>query len=71
VKKAEDSDAVIVRMYEYFNRRTKAVLRTGFPLKSASVCNIMEEDDTPAEVNGDEVFFEMRPYEIKTLKLEF
>lgn len=71
VKKAEDSDAVIVRMYEYFNRRTKAVLRTGFPLKSASVCNIMEEDDTPAEVNGDEVFFEMRPCEIKTLKLEF
>lgn len=71
VKKAEDSDAVIVRLYECYNRRTPVTLIFGKELTSVVECNMMEEGADPVEFTGNKVTFEMKPYEIKTLKVTF
>lgn len=71
VKKAEDSDAVIVRLYECYNRRTPVTLIFGKELTSVVECNMMEEGADPVEFTGNKATFEMKPYEIKTLKVTF
>ena len=70
-KEAEDSNALIVRLYEYFNRRTETTLRTARPMASACVCNMMEEEDQPLTPEQNTLSLKLRPYEIKTLKLTF
>ena len=70
VKRAEDSDAVIVRLYECFNRRTRVVLKTAERIRSAEFCNIMEEEAVPADFDGHGAAFTMMPYEIRTIRLE-
>ena len=71
VKKAEDSDAVIVRLYECYNRRTPVTLIFGKELTSVVECNMMEEGADPVEFTGNQATFEMKPYEIKTLEVTF
>ena len=71
VKKAEDSDAVIIRLYECYNRRTPVTLIFGKELTSVVECNMMEEGADPVEFTGNQATFEMKPYEIKTLKVTF
>lgn len=71
VKKAEDSDAVIVRLYECYNRRTPVTLIFGKELTSVVECNMMEEGADPVEFTGNQATFEMKPYEVKTLKVTF
>lgn len=70
VKKAEDSDAVIIRLYECFNRRSSVTLKLAGKIASASQCNLLEEEDVPAAFSGDEIRFEIRPYEILTFKVK-
>lgn len=73
VKKAEDSEAVIVRLYECFNRRTKTTLTFGQQPVRAVKCNLLETEEETSFItlDGRNVSFEMKPYEICTLKLEF
>ncbi len=69
VKKAEDSDALIVRMYECYNRRTDAALTFGSEVAEVKECDMMEQDLSNIELSGNSVSFEMLPYEIKTVKV--
>lgn len=69
VKKAEDSDALIVRLYETWNRKTDCTVTFGGKIASASVCNLLEEKDEKAEFTGNAVPLSFRPFEIKTLKV--
>lgn len=71
VKKAEDSDEVIVRLYECYNRRTPVTLTFGKELASAAECNMLEEEERSVGFEGNTVSFMMRPYEIKTIKVSF
>jgi alpha-mannosidase len=59
----------IIRLYEYFNRRTKVKLRLPFDIAKVMECNMLEEEKAFLEVADHEVIFEMKPYEIKTLKI--
>lgn len=70
VKQAEDSKDIIVRVYECYNRRTKAELVFGTAIRGASECSLMEEEDTPAEYTQNRIIFEILPYEIKTFKIQ-
>jgi alpha-mannosidase len=65
VKKAEDSDALIVRAYECWNRKTEATLRFGGEVKRISECDLMEENDLPME----SLAVTFKPFEIKTFKV--
>jgi alpha-mannosidase len=71
VKKAEDSDALIVRVYEAYGQRGPVQLSFGRAPKQVSECDLMEENDVPVKVEGSAVSFYVKPYEIRSFKVAF
>lgn len=72
VKKAERSDALVLRVYEHSNRRAETTLRFGLPPKSVQKVNLMEENaEAPLALDGDAVVLSLRPFEIATLLVTF
>ena len=71
IKKHEDSDAVIVRLYEAHGQRGDATLTFGRKLKSITECDLMEENDQPVKLQGNTVKFYVKPYELRTFKVQF
>jgi alpha-mannosidase len=69
VKKAEDSDDLVVRLYECHNKRSRVNMTVFDELNSVIECNLMERDVQPVEFDKDNFSFEINPYEIKTFKL--
>lgn len=70
VKKAEDGDGVILRMYECENARTPVTLTFNRPFASAESCNCLEEPDGESvKVDGNKVSFLVKPFEIKTIRI--
>ena len=69
VKKAEESDDIIVRLYEYCNRRTRAVMTFFRPLSEVFERDLMENAISSIKPDGNSFEFEIKPYEIKTYKL--
>ena len=70
VKKAEDSDAIVVRMYESFGCRQSAVLSSTLPVVSATRCNLLEELDEAVVWDNGRLAFELTPFQIVTFKLK-
>ena len=71
VKKAEKSDAVVLRIFEHANIRADATITFGMPVKSARIVNLMEDGDSaPLELRGNGVRLALRPFEIATLLIE-
>jgi len=67
VKKAEDSDALIVRVYEWSNRRGEVTLSFGSDVASVRETNLMEEpEESDVVANGPDISFTIKPYEIRT-----
>ncbi|QYO77157.1 alpha-mannosidase [Devosia salina] len=72
VKKAERSDALVLRVFEHSNRRAETTLRFGLPPKSVRKVNLMEENaEAPLTLDGDAVVLSLRPFEIATLLVTF
>ncbi len=71
VKKAEDSNRIILRLYEACNQRGRVELQFGHDVKSVQECNCLEEDISDVSFEKNKLSFEMKPYEIKTFALEF
>lgn len=71
LKKAEDSDAMIVRTYETWNRKTDCTLSFGKPVRQAYLCNLLEERDEPIEPDGCQIRLSYKPFQIQTLKVFF
>lgn len=69
VKKAEDSDSLIIRGYESYNKRTDVRLDFGFDISRASVCGLLENEVEPLAVDGRSVSFKAKPFEIITIKI--
>lgn len=66
LKKAEDRDCFILRMYECYNRRTKATLSFFKELSEVYECSLVEEIIDKVPFEGKSFEFEIKPYEIKT-----
>lgn len=71
VKKAEDSDDLIMRLYESQGWRGKVRIRFGEIPKEVFECNLMEEDDERLEMRDGELEIFVKPFEVKTLKLRY
>ncbi len=72
VKKAEDENAWIVRVYECKQYRSNAVtIQLGRPIHKAVECNLLEEEETPVIHQGNQMTFAITPFEIKTFKIWF
>ena len=69
IKKAEDSDAVIVRGYESYNKKTNIKLDFGFAVNKAVLCDLLENDIEELDVENNSVGFTAKPFEIITIKL--
>lgn len=70
LKKAEASDAPVLRIFEHANARAAATIRFGVPVKSAKLVNLMEEGGEPVDLRDNAVTLHLRPFEIATLLLE-
>lgn len=72
LKKAEDEQAWIVRLYEYKQCRNKQVsLHFWKDVKRAVEVDLMEKNEELLEFSNKQVTFSIRPYEIKTIKVWF
>ena len=70
VKKSEDENAWIVRVYECKQYRSNAVTITfGQRLRKAVECNLLEEAETPVAYQDNHLTFPVKPFEIKTFKV--
>jgi alpha-mannosidase len=69
VKKAEDGNDIIVRLYEAEHKAAHARLHFGLRIRAASEVNLMEEEAKPLTIRSDGVTLEFRPFEIKTVRI--
>lgn len=69
VKCSEDQDGTIIRMYESENGHTKAKLTVNTEFTKAYICNLLEETESEAAVNGNVIDVTLKPYEVVTVKL--
>jgi alpha-mannosidase len=68
IKRAEDSDAIVLRLYEPHGARGEARVRLAWPFASARLANALEDDGERLEVAGDTILVPYRPHQIVTLK---
>ena len=69
IKRAEDSPAIVLRLYECHGARGTARLTVDLPFKSARFCNILEEEGAAAKVIGREIEIPYAPFQIISVKL--
>ena len=65
IKRAEDSDAVIVRLYEAWGRPCRARITTTLPHSRVVLCDLLERERAETSLELD-----FRPFQVVTLKLE-
>jgi alpha-mannosidase len=70
IKRAEDSNATIVRLYEAWGRSCKVRLRTTFPAARAVLCDFLERDRREVGVSDGVIELELSPFKVLTVKLE-
>lgn len=73
IKQAEDRDGYILRLFEYTNRRGPVTLTFGLPVQKAVLCDLLERPLETLSLDTDPhvLDIEMKPYEIKTIRIEF
>ena len=69
VKRAEDGNGLIVRLFESQRRRGQITLTAGFELAEVWHTNLLEENGEQLSSQGKQVSFSIKPYEIVTLRL--
>ncbi|MBQ7347645.1 MAG: hypothetical protein IJW55_06775 [Clostridia bacterium] len=69
VKEAEDSNALILRLYENKNAKTRAKITFGFDVESVTLCDMLENDLKPLPLQGNSVELIFGTFEIHTLKV--
>ena len=70
IKRAEDSDAVIVRLYEAWGGSCHAQVRTTLTASRAYLCDLLERNVEEVTIREGVVELDLTPFKILTLKLE-
>ena len=72
VKKAEDANGLIFRVYEWAGKETTAEFHVPPGATSATVTDLMEQPEgDPLEIAGDVVKVPIHPYEILTIRVDY
>jgi len=72
VKKAEDADGLILRVYEWAGKDATVEFHVPPGAKSATVTNLMETPEgQPLAIEGDVVKAPIYPYEILTVRVDY
>jgi alpha-mannosidase len=69
IKRAEDGDGIIVRLYESQRKRGPVQLRAGFGVAAAWETNLLEENESELGVENDTIQLDLKPYQIMTIRL--
>lgn len=69
IKRAEEGDDLIVRLYRCTNARGTITLRFGVPIRTAWRTDLLETPLEALPVQGERVTFALKPFEIVTLRL--
>ncbi len=69
VKKAEDSDDLVIRLYESSGAKQKGTLTSSLPITAANEVNILE-DNTGGEVWHNGLYLNLRPFQIISYRLK-
>lgn len=70
IKKAEDADALIVRLYEARGTHARGRLSSPLPVTGVAICNLLEGDEASLDWHDGGVALQLRPFQIATLKLQ-
>ena len=71
VKKAEDDDDLVFRLYEWGGKHTDVTIQLPPGAQSAQDADLMEHPIAELPVQAGKVTVHAKPYEIKTLKVRF
>jgi alpha-mannosidase len=69
IKRAEDSDATIVRLYEAWGGRCTARVRTTLPTTRAFLCDLLERETEEVAIADGVIELRVEPFKVLTLKL--
>lgn len=69
VKKAEDGDGIIIRFHEFAGSRQEVCVKLGFAYKTWMETDLRERP-LYGEAQTKEICMEVKPYEIKTIKVK-
>ncbi len=69
IKRAEDSDAIVVRFYEAHGHRGPVTLEFAETPRRVTECDLLEENDTPLKLDGNRLELYVKPFEIRTIKI--
>ena len=68
VKKAQDGDSMILRLYEAFDSRGTVTLKLADGFREVWLCNLMEKEERKLDFDGKNVKIPVKNFEIITLK---
>lgn len=69
VKKAEDDNNIIIRLFQKINAESFVGLKFNFDVKSVDIVNILEEKIKEIKLSDGKINLKFKPFEIHTLKL--
>jgi alpha-mannosidase len=69
VKRAEDSDALVLRLYDAHGARGSARLRLGVPFDRAVLTNLLEDEGDALQVEDGAIVVPYRPHQLLTVKV--
>lgn len=70
LKPAEDGRGFILRLYEAGHRRGPVRIAFGRRMQSVFVCDLLENELTPLDIDGDSVNLSLKPFEILSLRCQ-
>ncbi len=70
VKRAEDGEGIILRLYESQRKRGPVQIHAGFAVEAAWETNLLEENQFELNVENDAIQLDLRPYQIMTLRVK-
>ncbi len=69
IKRAEDGEGIVLRMYESENALTKTRLTVDGAYHKAFLCNLLEEEEAELAIEDGTVCVQLKPYDVVTVKL--
>jgi alpha-mannosidase len=69
IKRAEDGNGIIIRLYESQRKRGPVFIQSFAPILAAWETNLLEEDQLQSLVKDGQILLEIKPYEIKTIRI--
>jgi alpha-mannosidase len=69
VKKAEEGDALVVRLYDAEKIRRRVTVSAPFSVRRVVECTMLERPKRPLKVTRNRWSFPLAPFEIKTFKV--